>query len=49
MQLEIFKLSDLSVTSILIRKSHLSLVRLLNPFPSLPKTKTDFFLKFSIR
>ena len=41
--LETFKLSDLSCTSILIRKSHLSLVRFLNPLPSLPNTKTDFF------
>ena len=42
-ELDIFKLSDFSCASILTRKSHLSLVRFLNPFPSLPNTKTDFF------
>ena len=42
-ELDIFKLSDFSCASILTRKSHLSLVSFLNPFPSLPNTKTDFF------
>ena len=40
--LDIFKLSDLSVASILIRKSHLSLVRFLNPFPHYQKRKQIF-------